>query len=125
MSEEEFLARQRAFEKDGILGLCVGYVQQYRSASSQVAADQKTKHSGKESVVFELAGQAERPSRSAARSLSVLEGGPAVRIPFAPAGSRAKSETLCDLLSITVGFRAMRANHLRELLTQTRVRCWG
>ena len=38
-------------------------------------------------VVFELAGQAKRPSRSAARSLSVLEGGPAVRIPFAPAES--------------------------------------
>ena len=57
MSEEEFLARQRAFEKDGILGLCVGYVQQYRSASSQVAADQKTKHSGKESVVWSWPGR--------------------------------------------------------------------
>ena len=32
MLEEEFLAWQRAFESHGIVGLRVGYVQQYRGA---------------------------------------------------------------------------------------------
>jgi transposase-like protein len=39
MSEEEFLAWQRAFENYGILGLRAGCVQQYRSARPSQPAD--------------------------------------------------------------------------------------
>jgi transposase-like protein len=41
MSEEEFFAWQRAFEKDGILGLRAGYVQQYRSAHPKAPQTKK------------------------------------------------------------------------------------
>ena len=42
-----------------------------------------------------------------------------VRIRFPPAESRTKSETLCDLLSITAGFRATRAGRTAEAISGT------
>ena len=44
MSEEEFVAWQRAFEDKGILGLRAGYVQQYRGARSSRPADLAPRH---------------------------------------------------------------------------------
>jgi transposase-like protein len=41
MSEDELLAWQRAFESHGIVGLCAGYVRQYRSAHPKARQTKK------------------------------------------------------------------------------------